>query len=411
MSQPPIRIAIIGMGGFAGAHHKAVQTLEQSGEVRLVATCDPRAEEIIATSPQLQLRERGVAIHRDLDALLAAHAGGIDLITLPTPVPLHEPMHRTCVAHGIPVYLEKPPSLDPDELERMIATDVAARIPTWVGFNFIRDPVRQAVKRRLLAGEFGALRMVRISASWIRTDAYYARADWAGRLLLRGRLVLDGPLGNAMAHLVHDAMHWAGPAQDAWAQVRRVRASLLCGHAIQGSDTAFVEVATDAAPVRIALTHAGGTEVGPVEELECDGAVIRLRPDQRERVRIQRPGRPDEVLLDQDGDHVVGNFRACCGLVRGGQGRPATTLADSRPFVQLNALAHMSTGRIARAPQTTGTIPGILEASARFLADGTHPREQGLSWAPSPAWAAPADLPRLRAAVDVLAGEAPAARA
>jgi len=261
------------------------------------------------------------------------------------------------------------------------------------------------VKRRMLAGEFGALRMVRISASWIRTDAYYARADWAGRLLLRGRLVLDGPLGNAMAHLVHDAMHWAGPAQDVWAQVRRVRASLLCGHAIQGSDTAFVEVETDAAPVRISLTHAGGSEIGAVEELECDGAVITLRPDQRERVCIRRPGRPEEVLLDQDGDHVEGNFRACCRLVRGdGEVRPATTLADSRPFVQLNALAHVSTGRIGRAPVLGGTIPGILDAGSRFLADGTHPHAQGIAWAPVPAWVTPADLPRLRAAVDALAG-------
>lgn len=407
MTSTPVRIAIVGMGGFAVVHHRALLALEATGEARLVATCDPRADELITARPELDLRARGVAVHADLDALLAAHAGAIDLITLPTPVPLHEPMHRTCVAHGIPVYLEKPPSLDPEELDRMIATDAGARVPTWVGFNFIRDPVRQAVKRRILAGEFGALRMVRISASWIRTDAYYARADWAGRLLLRGRLVLDGPLGNAMAHLVHDAMHWAGPSQDAWAQPRRVRASLLRGHAIQGADTALVEVETDGPPVRIALTHAGGTEVGPVEELHCDGAVIRMFPDLPERCRIVRPGQPEEIVRDQDGDHVVANLRTSCRLVRGdGVSRPATTLADSRPFVHLNALAHVSTGRIGQVPELTGTIPGILDVAARFLAEGVHPQAQGVAWAPTPVWATPADLPRLRAVVDGLACEA-----
>jgi predicted dehydrogenase len=406
MTSTPVRIAIVGMGGFAVAHHKALCVLEAAGDAQLIATCDPRADEQVAARHELEFSARGVAVHADLAALLAAHTGAIDLITLPTPVPLHESMHRTCVEHGIPVYLEKPPSLDPEELDRMIAVDARARVPTWVGFNFIRDPVRQAVKRRILAGEFGALRMVRISASWIRTDAYYARADWAGRLLLRGRLVLDGPLGNAMAHLVHDAMHWAGPAQDSWAQPQRVRASLLRGHAIQGADTALVEVETDGAPVRISLTHAGGTEVGAVEELHCDGAVIRMFPDLPERCRILRPGKAEEVLCDQDGDHVVANLRTSCRLVRSdGVSRPATTLADSRPFVQLNALAHVSTGRIGQAPALTGTIPDILGVGTRFLADGVHPHAQGIAWAPTPAWVTPADLPRLRAVVDGLACE------
>jgi predicted dehydrogenase len=403
MTTSPTRIAIVGMGGFAAVHHRAILALEAAGDVQLIATCDPRAEALIAAAPQLRIRERGVAVHASLEDLLAAHADQLDLITLPTPVPLHESMHRACVAQGIPVYLEKPPTLDPEELERMIAVDASAKVPTWVGFNFISDPVRQAVKRRILTGEFGALQAVHISASWIRTDAYYARADWAGRLLLNGRLVLDGPLGNAMAHLVHDAMHWAGPEPDAWAQPRRLRASLLRGHRIQGADTALVEVETGGALVRIALTHAGGIEVGPCEELRCADAVIRMQPDVAERCRIVRSGRPDEVIMDQVGDHVIANLRQACQLTRGKLARPATTLADARPFVQLNALAHVSTGRIGQEPSCAGTIPGMLEVCARFLGDGRMPHDQGVAWATSPTWVTPADLPRLRAAVDGLA--------
>ena len=37
----PLRVAIIGMGGFAGSHHDVVERLEASGEYRLIATCDP----------------------------------------------------------------------------------------------------------------------------------------------------------------------------------------------------------------------------------------------------------------------------------------------------------------------------------------------------------------------------------
>jgi len=403
MSTQPLPVAVVGLGGYATVHHRALQRLEQEGAVRVVATCDPRAAELIAATPELRLAERGVAVLPDLDAMLREHGQTLQLVTIPTPVPLHASMHQVCVSRGLAVYLEKPPTLDPDELEQMIAVDATAAIPTWVGFNFIRDPIRQAVKRRILTGEFGPLQSVRVFVSWQRNEAYYGRADWAGRLVLRDRLVLDGPLGNAMAHFVHDALHWAGGTQDGFGQALRVRASLMRAPLIQGADTVLVEVATEAVPVRIAVTHAGERNTDPIEEMQCGDALIRIRPDEAERVRIIRPGRPDEVISGAVNQHQYENMQAACALVAAGSGRPATTLADARSFVRLNALAHLSTGRIGQEPTCNGTMPGILDASARFLADGTHPCDQGFAWAPRPAWVTPADLPRLRAAVDGLA--------
>ena len=400
----PLPVAVVGLGGYATVHHRALHRLEQDGAVRVVATCDPRAGELIGGLADLNLAERGVVVLPDLDAMLAQHGDGLRLVTIPTPVPLHAPMHQACIARGLAVYLEKPPTLDPAELERMIAVDAVAAVPTWVGFNFLRDPIRQAVKRRILAGEFGRLHAVRVRVSWQRNDAYYARADWAGRLILRDRLVLDGPLGNAMAHFVHDAMHWAGPSQDAWGQAARVRASLLRAHRIQGADTVLAEVETGGPVVRIAVTHAGESSSDACEELLCEHAVIRVQPDATERVRIIRPGQADEILTDADPQHALENMRAACALVAAGVGRPATTLSDARPFVQLNALAHLSSGRIGQDPACTGTMPGILAACDRFLADGVHPCDQGFAWAPRPAWVTAADLPRLRQAVDAMLG-------
>ena len=39
----PIRIGIIGMGGFAAWHHNVVKRLEDRGQARLICTCDPQA--------------------------------------------------------------------------------------------------------------------------------------------------------------------------------------------------------------------------------------------------------------------------------------------------------------------------------------------------------------------------------
>ena len=400
MTTAPLSVAVVGLGGFATVHHRCLLQLELAGVVKVVATCDPRAAELIKAVPELRLAERGVAVLPDLEALLAAHGQTVRLVTLPTPVPLHASMHEACIQRGLAVYLEKPPTLDPAELERMIAVDAATRVPTWVGFNFIRDPIRQGIKRRVLAGEFGKLLAVRVFVSWQRNDAYYGRADWAGRLILRDRLVLDGPLGNAMAHYVHDALHWAGSTQESWGQPQRVRAALLRAHRIQGADTVLAEVATGGPPVRIAVTHAGEESRDPLEVLVCEQATINVQPGGIERIRIVRPGRTDEVITEADPQHDLENMRAACALVAAGSGRPATTLVDSRPFVQLNALAHLSTGRIGQEPTCSGTIPGMLATCERFLADGSFP---SFAWAPQPSWVTPADLPRLRAAVDALA--------
>lgn len=399
MPSAPLPVAVVGLGGYATVHHRSLLQLEQAGVAKVVATCDPRAAELIKGVPELRLAERGVAVLPDLDAMLAAYGDTLRLVTLPTPVPLHAPMHQACVQRGLAVYLEKPPTLDPAELERMIAVDAAARVPTWVGFNFIRDPIRQSIKRRVLAGEFGKLKAVRVFVSWQRNDAYYGRADWAGRLILRDRLVLDGPLGNAMAHYVHDALHWAGSTQDSWGQPQRVRATLLRAHRIQGADTVLAEVETDGPPVRIAVTHAGENNHDPLEVLVCECAVIRVQPGGVERIRIVRAGQPDELITEAEPQHDLENMRAACALAVAGSGRPATSLADSRPFVQLNALAHLSTGRIGLDPACAGIIPGMLTACERFLADGVHP---DFAWAPKAEWVTPADLPRLRAAVDGL---------
>ena len=43
----PIRIGIVGMGGFAGSHHATIARLEERAHARLVCTCDPHPERFI----------------------------------------------------------------------------------------------------------------------------------------------------------------------------------------------------------------------------------------------------------------------------------------------------------------------------------------------------------------------------
>ncbi len=403
------------MGGYAGRHHEVSLALEATGEARLVATCDPAHAKFFAQHAAWKLGERGVAVYADYRRMLDEVGDQLDVLAVPTPIPLHAEMHRAGVERGLAVYLEKPPTLDPRELEAMIETDRSARVATLVGFNFIGEVERQALKRRLLAGEFGVLRSATLLGLWPRATTYYTRNSWAGRLVGDdGRLILDSCVGNALSHHVHNLLHWAGVSgQDRVAAPTAVRARLLRAHAIQGADTFFIETATDSGvTLRIALSHACDGPHIHRETLVCEHAVIHYVTGESAEI-CWNDGRKETITLS-NGDAQLHGYRTLIAALRGEPGaRPPTTLPDSRPFVHLHALAHVAAGQICRFPAdeitTTPTASGtgvfhaakdIQTRSERFLAEGVWP------WGEPPAAAGPDRLEELDAVALRLATQA-----
>ena len=342
----------------------------------------------------------------------------LDMVVVPTPIQLHAEMHAAATSFGIPVYLEKPPTLDYAELERMITADARARKSSVVGFNFIIEPLRLKIKERLLAGEFGAIRGATLNALWPRPASYFARNNWAGRLLAPdGRVVLDSCFGNAMAHFVHNLLFWTGgPDLFTWARIAAVRAELYRAHRIEGADTFFVEADTSGGvTLRFALSHACAGTGTQAETVLCDKAVLRYTVGQQLEIRWT-DGRVERVPLDPF-DALVENHLDYFRYLRGESPRPATTLADSRPFVALNGLAHISSGQIMPIPanligvvrdekeqtdylQVTG-MPAALE---QFLTRGAWPSANGWNREP-PEVVTPADLPRFHDVVRKMASE------
>ncbi len=410
----PVRIGIVGMGGFAGWHHSTVAKLEERGHARLVCTCDPRAAAFVDAQQNLRFALRGVSVFTDYRAMLEACGRGLDLVVVPTPINLHAEMHQAATALGLPTYLEKPPTLDPAELERMIVADRRARKASLVGFNFIVERPRLALKERLLAGEFGAIRGATLSALWPRPASYFARNDWAGRLRMDGRIVLDSCFGNAMAHFVHNMLFWAGGEQlFSWAEIAAVRAELYRAHAIEGADTFFVEADTASGiTLRFALSHACAGATVHLESVLCDKAALDYVVGRHVEVRWN-DGRVERTPLEPF-DGLAENHLEYYRYLRGETPRPATTLVDSRPFVTLNALAHVSSGRIAPIPAGLTTsvrdekdqkdylnVAGLGAAVEQFLGRGLWPGAQG--WGGTGEVVTAADLPRLSQVVDAMA--------
>lgn len=416
--KPPVRIGIVGMGGFAGSHHNAIARLEERGHARLLCTCDPQPGSFAGEQHAWRFASRGVQVFPDYRAMLAASQDRLDLVVVPTPIQLHAEMHAAATALGIPVYVEKPPTLDYLELEKMIVADARARKSALVGFNFIIEKARLSLKERLLAGEFGGIRGATLSALWPRPASYFARNNWAGRLLAAdGRVVLDSCFGNAMAHFVHNLLFWTGgPELFSWAQLAAVRAELYRAHAIEGADTFFVETdTTTGVTMRFALSHACAGPSTHCEMVLCDKAVLRYSVGGHVEIRWN-DGRVEKMALEPF-DPLMENHLDYFRYLRGETSRPATTLADSRPFVMLNDLAHVSSGRIAPIPaaQISGVreekeqkdylhVADMAAAHENFLTRGVWPSATGWGREPGDV-ATPGDLARFHSVVRAMAGK------
>ncbi|MFZ1054419.1 MAG: Gfo/Idh/MocA family oxidoreductase [Opitutaceae bacterium] len=386
----PLRVGIIGMGGFAGSHHNTVARLEERGLVRLVCACDPAPEAFASARQSWRLSQRGVRIFDDFRVMLHECNNDLDYVVIPTPIGLHAQMHEVVTSYGLPAYIEKPPTLSCEELDRMIAADKRARKTSLVGFNFIVEKSRLALKERLLSGEFGSVRGGTLCALWPRPAGYFARNGWSGRLIIDGRIVLDSCLGNTMAHFVHNMLFWTGTAGlFSWAEIAAVRAELYRAHAIEGADTFFVEAdLATGCTLRFALSLACAGASTSSETIICEKAILRYSVGGQIEVSW-KDGRSERISSGPF-DGLEENHLEYGRYLRGETPRPATTLEDSRPFVMLNGLAHVSSGRILPIPAALVSlardekeqkdylsVAGMAKVVENFLCRGIWPSYAG----------------------------------
>jgi hypothetical protein len=193
-----------------------------------------------------------------------------------------------------------------------------------------------------------------------------------------------------MAHFVHNMLFWTGtPGLYSWAEIAAVRAELYRAHAIEGADTFFVEAdLASGCTLRFALSHACAGASTSSETVICEKAILRYAVGGQVEVSW-KDGRTERVPTAPF-DSLEENHLEYGRYLRGEVARPATTLADSRPLVVLNDLAHVSSGSILPIParlvslvrepkeqQDYLAVAGMAKIVDSFLARGIWPGYAG----------------------------------
>lgn len=388
----PIATAIVGVSGFGRVHYQDLIDGAARGTLHPVAACvinqDEEAEKCAV------LRELGVRLYDDLDRLLAAHGSELDLVQLPTGIPLHRPMCEAALAVGANVLVEKPlAGSTVDAVAIRDARDAAGRLVA-VGFQRMFDPTTWALKEALLAGEIGTIEAITGYGRWARPRSYYQRNGWAGRLRLDdGAPVLDSPIQNAMAHYVMLALFLGGTELAAPAAVERLKAELYRCNQIESADTCAFRVSTAGGiPISFIATHACESNDGPVLRVRGSAGEAEWRfGGSVDPVRITPAGGPTRELVCLSGaelrPHLIDTLATA---IRGEAGARICTVDQALVHTRVIDAVHRASAveaidpahwHTAQPEDPVRVLSGFEACCDAQLSEGTLPSETGAAWA------------------------------
>lgn len=151
----------------------------------------------------------------DWRALVADPA--IDLVDITTPNALHKPMALAAIAAGKAVYCEKPLAQTAADAREMADAAEAAGVPTFVGFNYLKNPMLAAAKDMVDGGEIGEI----VSFRGIHAEDYMVdpSAPWTWRLDPAGG---HGAVADLGSHILSMARFLCGDIVEVCGQIATV---------------------------------------------------------------------------------------------------------------------------------------------------------------------------------------------
>lgn len=417
-----LSLGLTGLGGYAGwacdqMLGSAKPSTDHGYHARLTAVCEP---DHLTHAVKIQsLRGLGITVVSKLDDLLALP---IDGVWLPLPIDLHRPYTERALRAGKAVLVEKPAAGCVDDVDAMILAQQEAALPVAVGYQNLFDAATWTMKRRLLDGAIGKPTAASVVCCWPRSDAYFHRTAWAGKLKRNGAWVLDSPANNAMAHFLNLALFLLGPSESESTNPLAVEAELYRANPIENYDTCCLryEIA-GGATLLVGLTHACRRTVHPTVTITGECGTLRFWNSNRyEITRTSSDPQCAELTPESlPAAPHVGSLvtRGFAAYVMGDPSPQVATLTNARAHtVAVNGASEASPVRTIPASAITvvpgpdghplRSVAGIEDALLACAADGQMLHESGRV-----PWSAPAGAKDLRGYTTFTAPATASARA
>ena len=250
-----MKIGLIGAGRIGGLHARNL-TAHPRGASLLIADADASRAEVMAA-------EIGEEAAQDAGELVRR----VDAVVIATPAGAHTDLVALAADAGLPVFCEKPLSLELDDADRAIEAVERAGVPLQVGFHRRFDAGFAEARRLVASDELGRLYAVRLHHQ-------YNSVPPPGFLESSGGLYRDS-LGHDFDHL-------------RWTSGQEVEEVYAAGALLMGDDT---------------LTKLGDIDTTEVVLRLTDGAIASASTLLHSRgydARIELYGSKDSVVSGMD---------------------------------------------------------------------------------------------------------------
>jgi predicted dehydrogenase len=241
-----IRAALIGVGGFGKVHVRHFTELSALGQLEITAFSDINPD--VNKEGWDQLLAGGGVPYTDYRTMLDSHPE-LDLVVIASPIPMHKEMAIEVFQRGIHVLIEKPPAVTIQDLDEMLNAQKESASLCQVDFQNTSGGAFRKLLDTIHNGQIGDVLHVTGTGLWKRTQAYYDRTGWAGKLVFKGNYVLDGTINNPLAHLLNNCLLAAGGGIVDEGKPLDVQAELYHANPIEGDDTSCLRIRTQSGAI------------------------------------------------------------------------------------------------------------------------------------------------------------------
>ncbi len=167
-----INVAIIGLGRIA-QHH--INEITNNKNYKLVSVSDLDSRKLEEIKKKYQVEG-----YRNFDEMLSNH-NNIDLVSIMTPSGMHyEHAKKIIIKFKKNVVLEKPTCLKIKHLKHLYFLAKKNKSRIFPVFQNRYNLSVQRVKKSIISGEIGKIRIVSVTVRWCRPQRYYDLSKWRG---------------------------------------------------------------------------------------------------------------------------------------------------------------------------------------------------------------------------------------
>ncbi|MBQ3791998.1 MAG: Gfo/Idh/MocA family oxidoreductase, partial [Clostridia bacterium] len=283
-----VRLLYVGIGGYG------VTNLDRylSGSLtdcEIAGTVDIRPENSFFYE---RLKKDGVPFYSSLEEFCEKdHA---DLAILSTPIQLHAPQSIFCMRHGMNVLCEKPVASTLEEAREMLKVSEETGKFVNIGYQASYSEATLRFKADVTAGRFGKPLAARTLVMWPRSEKYYGRSAWAGKLKSAdGKWILDSVANNATAHYLHNMFYVLGGGDNRSLVPEKMEFELYRGNNIESFDTCAARITAGGIPLLFIAAHPIDHSFGPQIEFRFEKATVTV------------PGKGDDITARMNDGTVI----------------------------------------------------------------------------------------------------------